>query len=307
VIELQRKLIGDSVRNTALYDALKEVITLNSEVIDLGSGTGFLAFLCSRLGAKHITCIESDDIIAVSKQLAKRNGIKNCTFINKHSTQIKELPKADVIVSETLGNYALEESIIESIEDAKRFLKPDGVIIPRSIRQCVAPVTSDRIAKLIDIWDAGFNLSLDEAREISLQNMYVKTLKKEDLFATSDAIRPWDNIDFTKKNASVRTGEEVWTVQAPTTFFGFALWWEAHMTKNVTLSTSPLKPATHWEQIYLPLLTPVVLKKNESCRLELRSDTRWQVKINLAWTVKHLSASGKVLSLQELDMQKGYL
>lgn len=308
MIELQRKLIGDRVRNSAFAAALKKVIKPGvSTVIDLGSGTGFLGFLASRLGAKAVTCIEAGEVIGISTQLAKRNGITDCTFIRKHSTQVKNLPKADIVVSETLGNYALEENIVESVEDAKRFLKPGGIIIPGRITQFACPVTSDRLQKDIDVWDAGFDLRFDEAREKSLHNIYVKTVKKEDLLAEKDAIRPFDTIDFSKKNQSVRSSEEVWPVTKPVTVHGFALWWEAELIPGITLSTSPMEKPTHWEQIYLPLLSPVTLKPGESLAWKFQSDSRWKVKINLVWNVTHVDASGRKLSEQELDMRKGYL
>lgn len=307
MIELQRKLIGDAVRNDAFHRALKQVITKESTVIDLGSGTGFLAFLASKLGAKHVTCIESGDIVQVSKILAKRNTIKNCTFIAEHSTQIQKLPKGNVLVSEILGNYALEENIIESIEDAKRFLKKDAVILPRKIRQFMCPVVSDRIPKDVDVWDAGYGLDLTEAREISMNNIYVKTFKKQDLLAGKDAIRVWDIVDFSKENDSVREGSETWKSSKNCTVYGFALWWEAELTKDISLSTSPMAPATHWEQIYLPLLQPISLQKGESCHLALHSDTRWEVKINLTWETAHLDTTGKIVSSQSLDMRNGYL
>lgn len=307
MIELQRKLIGDSIRNTAFYAALKETVTKDSTVLDLGSGTGFLGFLASKLGAKHITCIEAGDIQKIAKKLAKRNGITNCTFIQKHSTQVQTVQKADILVSETLGNYALEENIIESIEDAKRFLKKDAVIIPRAIRQFVCPITSDRIAKNVDVWETGYDLSLTEARDISMNNMYVKTIQKEDLLAEKDAIREWDHVDFSQDNDSVRTASETWQATSPVTIYGFALWWDAELTKNVHLSTSPLAPATHWEQIYLPLMTPIFLTKNESCQFDLHSDTRWEVKVNLRWTVRVFDAQKNERSKQELDMMKGYV
>lgn len=307
MIELQRKLIGDRIRNDAFYAALQETVQKDSEVIDLGSGTGFLAFLASKLGAKHITCIEVSDIQKTAKKLAKRNGITNCTFIQNHSTQVRSIPKADVLVSETLGNYALEENIIESIEDAKRFLKPTATIIPSDIRQYVCPVTASRLAEDIDVWETGYDLSLTEARDISMNNMYVKTVKKDDLLAEKNAIRQWDHVDFSKENDSVRTACELWTAISPVTIYGFALWWDAELTKNVHLSTSPLAPATHWEQIYLPLMTPIVLTKNESFELDLHSDTRWEVKVNLRWTVKVFDANKNQRSKQELDMRKGYV
>lgn len=277
------------------------------QVIDLGSGTGFLGFMASRLGAKHVLLIETGDILKTSRELAKRNGITNCTFIQKHSTEVKDVPWTDVLISETLGNYALEENIIESIEHAKRFLKPGGVIIPGKIRQFVCPVISNRIQKEIDVWDAGFDLVFDEAREISLHNMYVKTMKKEDLLETKDAIRQWDSVDFSKKNLSVREGRQVWKAERGMTVHGLGLWWETELVPGITLSTSPFTAPTHWEQIYLPLLTPVSLKVGESLELYLKSDTRWKVKINLEWTVKHLDSSGKLIREQKMDMRKGYI
>ena len=296
MIELQRKLLGDKVRNQAFHDALKKVIKKGeTTVVDLGSGTGFLSFLASRLGAKSCLCFESGDIATVSKELAKRNGIKNCTIIKEHSTSIRNVPenaKCDVLVSETLGNYALEENIIESVEDAKRFLKPNGIVIPGKIKQFVAPVITDRLHKDIDIWDdVGFDMQWDEAREIAQNNMYVKAIRPNEIGEAS----AWDTIDFSQRNKSVRTATV--SIKASQTIYGFALWWEAELVPGVVLSTSPSAPATHWEQIYLPLLKPVTLKAGETSELSLKSDTRWEVKINLEW-----SFAG-----QKMDMRKGHL
>jgi predicted RNA methylase len=137
MIEFQRKLMSDNLRNQLFYEALKKVIEKNKTLmVDIGSGTGFLSFLAVKLlGAKHSTLIEYGDILDVSKKIAEENNIKNLTFIKKHSTQVKNLPyKADLLVSETLGNFAFEENILETIEDGKRFLKKkESIIIPQRI------------------------------------------------------------------------------------------------------------------------------------------------------------------------------
>ncbi len=306
MIELQRKLLGDTVRNKAFELALKKAVKQGDAVVDLGSGTGFLGFLASRLGAKQVTLIESGDILDISKKLAERNKIKNCTFIKKHSTEVRSLPKADVLISETLGNYALEENIIESIENAKRFLKPDGIIIPGKISQFVCPVTSDRLQKDIDVWPAiGFDLEFHEARTISLNNMFVKTIHADDLLAGATEL--WDTIDFAKKNKSIRTKTVTWKPLHATVIRGFALWWDAELVPGVHLSTAPDKPVTHWEQIYLPVLESISLAKGERVELMLISDSRYDVKINLAWNVRKLDAAGKAVSEQALDMSRGYL
>jgi predicted RNA methylase len=37
---------------------------------------------------------------------------------------------ADIVISETLGAFALEENIIENMREGKRVLKPKGTLIP---------------------------------------------------------------------------------------------------------------------------------------------------------------------------------
>ncbi len=307
MIELQRKLIGDSVRNKAFRDALQKVIQKGaSTVLDIGSGTGFLSFLAAKGGAKHVTLLEMNDLLEPSMRMAKKNNVHNCTFIQAHSTDLptpKE--KYDIIVSETLGNYALEENILETLSDAKRFLKKDGVMIPSAISQFACPVTSPRLYEEIDVWDTGYDIDLSIAREVSLHNMYVKTIQKDDLLEQKDAIQEWDTIDLTLKNASIRKKEVEWTLHHPVTIYGIAVWWKATLAQGVELSTSPLDAPTHWEQIFLPVLTPIDCKKDDVLSLSLTSDTRYSVKINLQWTVSHLR-KGKVLDEQKMDMRKGW-
>src|SRR3989338_3569611 len=154
MVELQQKLLADRVRNDALYAALKKVIKKGqTTVADIGSGTGFLSFLALQLGARECYLYEAEqEMLELSRQLAQANKIKNCHFIEAHSTDVENPVKVDVVVSETLGNYALEENIIESLNDAKRFLKPGGVMLPRTVTQYVAPVVSPRITQEIDVW-----------------------------------------------------------------------------------------------------------------------------------------------------------
>ncbi len=324
MIELQRKLLGDSVRNVAFAEALKKVIIPGeTTVLDLGSGTGFLGFLASKFGAKHVTMLEVGDILKVSRLLAKRNGITDCTFLQKHSTLVRDIPLVDVLVSETLGNYALEENIIESLEDAKRFVKPGGSIIPGRIQQFVCPVIASRVYEDIDVWQrVGCNIRFDEVRDIAQNNMYVRSLVPADLLRASKthalgknqyvdaggtATYVWDEVNFAKKNGSLRHATKDWALQSTCIVYGFALWWEAELVFGTTLSTSPFAPPTHWEQIFLPLLQPIECPDDSHLELVLASDTRWKTKVNLSWTVRKKGCDGRVMSEQKLDMKKGFL
>ena len=58
MIELQRKLMGDKVRNDAFHKALKKVIVPGRSVVaDIGSGTGFLSFLAEDLDFRTLNLI----------------------------------------------------------------------------------------------------------------------------------------------------------------------------------------------------------------------------------------------------------
>lgn len=305
MIEYQRIILSDDVRNIALAKALKSVIRKGKSIVaDIGSGTGFLSFLASKLGAKECYLYERSALIDLSRALAHENHIKNLHFIQKHSAQVRTPVKADVVISETLGNFALEEGIIETMNDAKRFLAPGGTLIPQSLKQFVAPVVSDRLWKEVTSVDrVGHGLSFRAAREISCNNIYVRTLQSSDLLPES--VQEWDSVDFRKKNMPVRSAQLQWTMERPVRIFGFGLWWEALLQPGITLSTAPAAPRTHWEQIYMPVLEPLDLKKGNRLTLSLSVDSRHEIRINVAWDIRVNAANGTGRLRQSLDMQRG--
>ena len=306
-IELQRKLLGDTVRNNALHAALRRVIRPGMTVADIGAGTGFLSFLARRLGASHCHLYEYSDTLALAEELARRNRIDGLTFVHAHSTAVKKPPKADVVVSETLGNFALEEGLLETLVDARRFLKPGGTLLPRALRQLVAPVITSRLQDELDVWPRiGHGLDFAPAREVALNNMYVKAIRPADL--PRAGARVWDELDFTGtgKLQGKRTGTAEWTSREldGATVHGFALWWEAELVPGIALSTAPDAPATHWEQVYLPLLEPVRAAAG-TLEVTLTCDTREGVR--LVWETRLRGAGGKPLSSQRQDLLRGRL
>lgn len=306
MIEFQRKILGDTVRNDALAAALKRTVKPGSVVVDIGSGTGYLSFLASKLGAKECILYEaSPGLLALSKRLAKQNGIRNCRFIHAYSRDVKNPVRGDVVISETLGNYALEEHLIENMEDAKRFLKPKGTLIPQKLTQYVVPVVSGRLRSDIDIWrQINRDLDFEEARAIGLQNMYVKTMKPTELLGKEGLV--WDTMDFTKAEKSQRRGSVSWDIEKSHVIEGFCLYWDCELVKGISLSTSPWSKPTHWEQIYLPLLEPLQVRAGDTVQLTLASDTRHTVGVQLVWEAS-VRSQGKVRTTQRLDMKNGYL
>lgn len=314
-IELHRKLLGDEVRNIAFQQALKQVIKPGTTTVaDLGAGTGFLSFLARQLGAAHCTLVEYTDTLGLAQELARSNHIDQLTFIRGHSGELKKPPKVDLVISETLGNYALEEGMLETLVDARRYLKKNGVMIPCGLKQFVAPVLSARLQDEIDIWPrVGFGLKLDEARNISLNNMFVRAVLPADLGGDESHAKCWDDLHFgpgpdDEQPPSLRRSSLHWSAKTLGTFtvHGYALWWVSELLPGIAISTSPFAPTTHWQQIYLPLLQPVTLATGESLELTLTSDTRAEVGVRVGWRTRRLR-EGKSLATQDQDISRGRL
>lgn len=311
-IELHRKLLGDHGRNRAFHQALERCIEPGrTTVLDIGAGTGFLSFLARRLGAKQCTLIEYTDALQLAEDLARVNRIDGLGFVRGHSSEIKRAVKVDLVVTETLGNFALEEGFLETAIDARRFLKAGGTILPGRLRQFAAPVLDARVQEELDIWPGvGFDLDLKPARTISLNNMYVRSIVPADLGGDGRTAKPWDDLDVrptAPPPPSRRSRKLRWPArELGSTVHGFALWWEAELIEGIVLSTSPFAPPTHWEQIYLPLLQPLALRDEDYVELELTCDTRPEIGVRLQWRTRVLRA-GKAQQEQSQDSWRGRL
>jgi protein arginine N-methyltransferase 1 len=309
LIEFHRKMLADETRSAAFEAALRRVIVPGqTTVADIGAGTGVLGFMAQRLGAREVHLIEHGPAIELAARLAEANRIPGLHFWHAHSGELLEPPQVDVVVAEVLGNLALEENALETLADARRFLKPGGTLIPARIEQFVAPVVSERFWRELRSWDrAPLGLDFSAARSMSFDNVYVRRFEARDLLPAEGAARLWDTLDFRGHLAGPRRGTAAWDFGQAATVFGLALWWRCELVAGVDLSTSPFGAPTHWEQVYAPVVDPVAARAGDSLAVVLETETGGgEPGIGMRWELRHLRAA-RELSHQVHDLGRGQI
>ncbi len=152
-------------------------MTSADTVVDIGTGTGVLAATAAMAGARHVYAVESTGMATLAKEVFAANGLSSrITVIEGRSTQIELPERADLMVSEIIGNDPLREGVMYSTQDAaKRLLKPDARLIPASLRIFGLPVTvPDKTLKktlftpeAVDRWRTWYGIDFSALAEAS--------------------------------------------------------------------------------------------------------------------------------------------
>ena len=195
------------------------------------------------------------------------------------------------------------------MNDARaRHLKRDGVLIPDRVQQFVGPVVAPRLRDELTAWDrVGFGLDLGPARDMSLNNVYIRQIRPAEILGGGKTPICWDDVDFTVANRLARTGDASWTVTKATTVYGLGVWWTASLADTVQLSTSPLSEPTHWEQLFFPAFEPLELAAGETLKAEIRTKSTHDQGTDIAWGLAIVSARGRERGRQALSLTKGFL
>src|SRR5262249_39743234 len=129
----------------------------------------------------------------------------------------------------------------------------------------------------------------------------------DDLLCEARAALVWDELSFDRHNKTTRAGEASWALGRRATIHGLALWWAADLADGIALSTGPLDPRTHSEQLYPPGLEALAVEAGQTLTARVRSTTSYEQGTNVAWTLAVRDASGRQLSHQSLDLERGFL
>ena len=128
-------MLNDSWRNKFYIDALQKHAK-DKIVVDMGTGTGILAYYALLFGAKFVYCFEyrPDMALVAQKVLEKKFSKDRFKVIasNFWNTNLDEIfdQKIDILVSETVGPGLFDNGMINTWFYVKPYLSDNAISIP---------------------------------------------------------------------------------------------------------------------------------------------------------------------------------
>lgn len=253
-------MVADRRRVEAYAAALGRVTTPRSVVLDLGTGTGILALLACRAGARRVYALEASDVIAFARELAAANGCADrIEFVEGLSTEICLPERADVVVSDVRGVLPLYEGTIPALVDAReRLLAAGGTMIPRSDTIWAAAVEApDLHAHVVGPWSGNWHgLDLGRGRRLATSRVCQARLEPETLLTAPVAMAA---LNYTTVKCADLSARATWKTARAGTCHGLLLWFDSVLAEGVELSNAPGAPALIYGQAFFPLAEPVVV------------------------------------------------
>lgn len=265
-------LLGDRRRAEAFQSAIARTVRPGDVVVDVGSGTGILALFACQAGAARVYAIERQrSLVPVIERLARANGYADRLVVRTGEACDIELPeRADVLVSELIGQFGVDEGAVHILADAAaRFLRPGGRLVPATLDVFVTPVESSAVRDAAEPWTTGvLGLDLSAARPWFASALHAGLVSREELLG-----QPRTMLSVTLGASPVPP--RTWIAEAEVdlerdgTLNALAGWFSLGMAPGLVFSTAPGEPATHWYQALLPLAEPLTVRSGDRLRFTI--------------------------------------
>jgi precorrin-6B methylase 2 len=284
----QIRMLEDRIRTSRFIRAIRKTVRPGDVVVDLGTGSGVLAVAAAQAGAKQVYAIEVRPIAEFASRFFRESGLGDrITLVRGMSTEIALPEKADVLVSEMIGDEPLGERILEITADAvARLLKPGARLIPSALRIYATPVVVPAKVRqkafftpeVLDRFQRWYSLPFESllepgdpnATQISLVRTLVNpwTARRWPLLGPPALLH---DFDLAVQFLTPFTSDTTLYLQREGDLGGLLVHFEAELAAGVRITTEPtcVDNRNHWRS---PLwLLPSILRVQGGLRLLARS------------------------------------
>jgi protein arginine N-methyltransferase 1 len=310
-------MIGDRTRTAPWVEALRQAIQPGSIVLDIGTGTGFFAFLACRFGASRVYAVEPDDVIEVAKLCVGSNpGGDRINWMQAFSTEVELPEKVDIVIGDLHGILPFHTGNIPSLIDARRrHLKPGGQLIPRRDVLFAVPANAPEAHEsVVSPWsDNEHGIDFQVARKFAV-NSFTR-VKPEPVAMESFLSEPgiWGVVDYASVESPNLDGRVEWQIQRAGALHGLYVWFDGELAQGLGYSNAPNLRALPYGRTFFPLecIVDVVPGDRMSTRLSATMVDgeyiyRWETRITDAAGIvkgefKQTTFKDRPIKLRELQ------
>ena len=260
-------MMNEAERNQAFHDALAAVVTPDKVVLEIGTGSGLLAMMAARLGARSVVTCEAVGLIAATaSRIIERNHLQDrITVLSMPSHAVQPDAdlggQADILVHEIFSSELLGEHVLPAIEDAKaRLLKPGGEILPAAASIMFALVGGDALGKNLHVDNSfGFDLRDFNAIQPKKRPLYREDLAPDLLSADIEAFR----FDFLNDSAFPAEKKTIRiTALAGGVCYGVIQWIRIDLAPGIQFENHPSqrRAVSNWQHTIYGFDQPIELK-----------------------------------------------
>jgi len=297
-------MLLDVARCEAYRRAITRVVDAESVVVDIGAGTGLLAFFAAQAGARKVYALESTAVAHLAAEIVDANRLNDRIEIIVGDSRDVVLPElATVVVSETIGFWGIDEGVIEILRDARiRHCTQTAVIVPRRLRLHLVPMEYPGAWEPIDFWQRrpyGFDFSPVARR--ARNNVYIRTTVRDGRPLALPVVAG----DFV---LGVSEGEEFvlevsFANLSRGTMHGFAGWFWLELVDEIVLTTAPEGETLHWRQCFFPLPEALPLRGGETIRCVM-SARIGRASLSFSWRTLTVGCDGAEESVFDASTDK---
>lgn len=274
--EVHRLLVGDEVRTQAFRDAVFAAVEPGAVVLDVGSGSGILSLFAAQAGASRVYAIErAPGAAALARRLIAANGLASVVHVIVQDLEWVRLPEqVDVIVSEWLGAYGVDENMLSSVLLARdRWLKRGGTMVPNAVTGWIAPVCHEagREALLFRTRRYGLDLSALAPHPLDQAVWLPSGVTPEQLRSEPQKLWDTDCTSMSVADARAPIAARLRIRLSSGGVNGLATWFSAEMASGRTLSNGPGCPRTHWGQLLFPVANANDLGAGDELHVEFHN------------------------------------
>jgi len=247
-------LLSHRARLSKFQRALQKVVQPESRVVDIGTGTGILALIAARAGAKSVTAVDVNGrSLDYARKAAQINGLsQRVRFVESHFEDYVPEEQADIVICEMLSSMLLvEQQVPACTHAAKKVLKPGGIILPASASVYAVPVECHSLWERFNLFDLEFP-------------KIPQTLGKGDAKDLSDAALV-AKFNFSSPDIPAEVDEMLkFTIAEDGCLHGLVGFFQAHLYEDITLEMND-----GWREIFLPLDEPIEVSKGARVSVRL--------------------------------------